>query len=78
MGHRPGSLRVVTVSEVSFNPFDPDFPANPYPQYAALRTAAPVYLTAFGPWVGKPGWKRGGMGVAGLMPEFRPDGTPGS
>ena len=41
----------MTVSEVSFNPFDPDFPANPYPHYASLRETAPVYLTPFGPWV---------------------------
>ena len=41
----------MTVSEVSFNPFDPDFAANPYPQYALLREAAPVYPTPFGPWL---------------------------
>ena len=41
----------MTAPEITFNPFDPDFPANPYPQYAALRSVAPVYPTPFGPWL---------------------------
>ena len=34
-----------------FNPFDPDFAANPYVQYDALRAAAPVLETPFGIWL---------------------------
>src|SRR5216683_912362 len=32
---------------------------------------------ASGPWSGRPGWKRGWKGSAGLMLEFRLGGTPG-
>ncbi|GLZ52168.1 cytochrome P450 [Actinomycetospora sp. NBRC 106378] len=35
---------------VRFNPFDPAFRADPYPQYRALREHAPVHR-AFGMWV---------------------------
>ncbi|WP_067722599.1 cytochrome P450 [Nocardia yamanashiensis] len=38
------------VSEVSFNPFAPGFTDDPYPQYAALRTAVPAYEHALGFW----------------------------
>ncbi|MEQ4305048.1 cytochrome P450 [Plantactinospora sp. B6F1] len=34
-----------------FNPFSPEFHADPYPSYARLRTEAPVFRTPFGPWV---------------------------
>jgi cytochrome P450 len=34
-----------------FDPFAPDFAANPYDQYARLRAAAPVWETPFGIWV---------------------------
>jgi cytochrome P450 len=36
------------VSELLFNPFDPEFRANPYPFYDRLRTEAPAYPTPFG------------------------------
>jgi len=39
------------VSELVFNPFDPDHVANPYPQYAALRERDPVHRTLIGPWL---------------------------
>jgi cytochrome P450 len=35
-------------SEVLFNPLDPEFAANPYAQYAALRAQGRVHRTAFG------------------------------
>lgn len=38
-------------NEVSFNPFDPGFAADPYPRYAALREADPVHRTLLGPWL---------------------------
>ena len=34
-----------------FNPFEPDFAANPYPQYAVLREHDPVHRSLLGPWV---------------------------
>ena len=34
-----------------FDPFAPGFTDAPYPQYAALRTAAPVYQHPFGFWL---------------------------
>src|SRR5688500_13671252 len=37
--------------EVAFNPFDPGFTQNPYPQRKALRDQAPVYETPLGFWV---------------------------
>ncbi len=33
------------------DPFAPGFYEDPYPQYAAIREAAPVQRTAFGPWL---------------------------
>lgn len=36
------------MSELLFNPFDPEFRANPYPFYDRLRDEAPVYETPFG------------------------------
>jgi cytochrome P450 len=33
-----------------FNPFEPGFTADPYPQYAALVAENPVQRLAFGPW----------------------------
>ena len=37
--------------EVAFNPFDPGFAENPYPQWKALRDHAPVQETPLGFWV---------------------------
>jgi cytochrome P450 len=34
-----------------FNPFEPGFTDDPYPQYARLRAAAPVYEHPFGFWL---------------------------
>jgi len=36
---------------VGLNPFAPGFFDDPYRQYAALRDAAPVHQSAFGPWM---------------------------
>jgi cytochrome P450 len=36
---------------VPFNPFSPEFLANPYPQYAKLREAGAVIKTPFGGWM---------------------------
>ena len=36
---------------VVFNPFSPEFRADPYPQYARLREAGAVLRTPFGPWM---------------------------
>jgi cytochrome P450 len=36
------------VSEVSFNPFDPEFRKNPYPFYEKLRELEPVHVTPLG------------------------------
>ena len=36
---------------MEFNPFDPGFAADPYVHYDALRAAAPVWQTPFGPWL---------------------------
>ena len=36
------------IVEASWNPFDPDFLINPYPQYELLRDNDPVHRTAFG------------------------------
>jgi cytochrome P450 len=35
----------------TLNPFDPEFAANPYPQYRDLRDGAPVHRSLLGPWV---------------------------
>ena len=34
-----------------FNPFSPEFQADPYPTYAALRAKAPVLRSPLGVWV---------------------------
>jgi pimeloyl-[acyl-carrier protein] synthase len=34
-----------------FDPFDPEFIANPYPVYHRMRAEAPVFRAAFGAWV---------------------------
>ncbi|MEO6469003.1 MAG: cytochrome P450, partial [Acidimicrobiia bacterium] len=39
----------MSAPEIAFNPFDPDFPRNPYPHYAALRASSPVARMDFGP-----------------------------
>jgi cytochrome P450 len=36
---------------MDFNPFDPEFIANPYPVYHRLRAEAPVFRSPFGAWV---------------------------
>jgi cytochrome P450 len=38
-------------AEVAYNPFEPGFAANPYPQYEALRDHDPVHQTPFGIWI---------------------------
>src|SRR5262245_33982230 len=38
-------------ADVEFNPFLPEFHANPYPFYHRLRTADPVHRTPMGLWV---------------------------
>jgi cytochrome P450 len=45
-----------------FNPFEPGFTDDPYPQYARLRAAAPVYDHPFGFWL-----LTGYEDVAGLL-----------
>ena len=40
----------VTSEPRPFNPFEPGFTADPYPQYAALVAENPVQQLAFGPW----------------------------
>ena len=34
-----------------FNPFDPEFQANPYPRFAELRDIDPVHETPIGMWM---------------------------
>ena len=41
----------MTSTEVEFNPFLPEFHANPYPFYHRLRAADPVHRTGMGLWV---------------------------
>jgi cytochrome P450 len=36
---------------VTYNPFEPGFTADPYPQYAAMRATEPVHLTPLEFWV---------------------------
>ena len=38
-------------AEPLFNPFAPGFTDDPYPQYAAVRAAAPVYEHPLGFWL---------------------------
>jgi cytochrome P450 len=40
-----------TASKPLFDPFAPGFTDDPYPQYAAVRAAAPVYQHPFGFWL---------------------------
>ena len=40
-----------TAPSIEFNPLSPDFIRDPYPTYRRLREAAPVYRTAFGPYL---------------------------
>jgi len=40
----------VTSEPRPFNPFEPGFTADPYPQFAALVAGNPVQQLAFGPW----------------------------
>src|ERR1700761_5393767 len=37
--------------KIEFNPLSPDFIRDPYPAYRKLREAAPIYRTAFGPYL---------------------------
>jgi cytochrome P450 len=39
------------MSDLQFNPIDPDFVANPYPMYHRLRTEDPVHKSPLGFWV---------------------------
>jgi cytochrome P450 len=41
----------MVVEQPVFNPFDPDFAANPYPHYARMREHEPVHQTPIGPWM---------------------------
>jgi cytochrome P450 len=41
----------VSESLPTFNPFEPDYAENPYPQYRDLRERAPVHRSLLGPWV---------------------------
>ncbi|HYF46605.1 MAG TPA: cytochrome P450 [Acidimicrobiales bacterium] len=36
---------------VFFNPFDPEYPANPYPHFAELREHDPIHESLAGPWI---------------------------
>jgi cytochrome P450 len=50
----PGRNTVMTASTASepiFNPFEPGFTDDPYPQYALLREAAPVHRHPMGFWL---------------------------
>jgi cytochrome P450 len=38
-------------AEVAYNPFEPGFTADPYPQYEVLRDHDPVHQTPFGIWI---------------------------
>jgi len=49
-----GSLVTVSamvVEQPVFNPFDPEFQANPYPRFAELRASDPVHETPIGLWM---------------------------
>ncbi|HEV2451832.1 MAG TPA: cytochrome P450 [Streptosporangiaceae bacterium] len=45
------AMAVPEISEPLFNPFAPGFTDDPYPQYAAIRAAAPVHEHPLGFWV---------------------------
>src|SRR4051794_6261913 len=38
-------------SAVAYNPFEPGFAENPYPQYHAMREHEPVHESPFGIWL---------------------------
>jgi cytochrome P450 len=40
----------MTDAAVAYNPFEPGYAENPYPQYEALREQEPVHQTQFGVW----------------------------
>jgi pimeloyl-[acyl-carrier protein] synthase len=50
MGHHR-TEGVVTTTETLFDPYNPEFHANPYPFYHRLRAEDPVHLTPMGVWV---------------------------
>src|SRR5579864_6853404 len=41
----------MTDTTMLYNPFEPGFTDDPYPQYQALRDADPVHQSPFGIWV---------------------------
>jgi pimeloyl-[acyl-carrier protein] synthase len=47
----PGTEDTVATTEMVFNPYDPEFHANPYPFYHRLRAEDPVHQTPQGFWV---------------------------
>jgi hypothetical protein len=46
----------MATAELEFNPFLPEFRADPYPLYHRLRAEAPAHRTAMGFWV-RPSWR---------------------
>jgi len=44
-------VSVAPAEPVFYNPFDPGYAADPYPQFAALREADPVHESPAGPWI---------------------------
>jgi cytochrome P450 len=38
-------------ADLVYNPFEPGFAADPYPQYARMRSEHPVHESPFGPWL---------------------------
>jgi cytochrome P450 len=42
---------VAPASDLVFDPFDPAYVADPYPQYSRLREHSPVHQTLIGPWI---------------------------
>lgn len=44
-------MSVAPAEPVFYNPFDPGYAADPYPQFAALREADPVHESPAGPWI---------------------------
>lgn len=41
----------MNAKKVVFNPFDPEFHANPYPLFARLRQEDPIHKSIFGTWI---------------------------